>query len=59
MRVEEPGLPPDTDLPTSLTCGAGLDKGSLSLLILQRERYMGPDPVLLLTFWTPGLMSMI
>lgn len=39
--MEEAGLPPDTDLLTSLTHGAGLDKGSLSLLILPRERYMG------------------
>lgn len=45
--------------PDLLDLRGGLDKGSLSLLILPRERYMGPDPVLLLTFWTSGLMSMI
>lgn len=57
--MEEPGLPPDTEPPDLLDLLVGLDKGSLSLLILPRERYIGPDPVLLLTFWTSGLMSMI
>lgn len=56
-----PPLPPPLRDPPSdlLDLQGGLDKGSLSLLILQRERYIGPDPVHLLTSWTSGLMSMI